>query len=74
MMDAFLILDEDAYVPYVNDFYDAHVTGQGKVNGVGASDNYCRANELESIAPSRARFDLSRNGSIEPSESNNIAR
>lgn len=61
MMDAFLMLDEDEFFSYVNDFYNANITSQGKVNSTNATDNYYRENELDSIPPSRALFDLIRN-------------
>ena len=60
MMDAFLMMGEDKIVSYVNDFYDANITSLGKVNSLGASDNYYRENELDSIPPARALFDLIR--------------
>ena len=58
MMDAYLMLDEDAYSDDVNAFYDANITSFGTVDHTGAYDNYYRGNELESIPPTRALFDL----------------
>jgi unsaturated rhamnogalacturonyl hydrolase len=60
MMDAFLMLDEEGFASYANAFYGANITSQGKVNSSGASDNYYRENELDSIPPARALFDLLR--------------
>ncbi len=60
MMDAFLMLSNEAFEPYVNTFYRNNVTSQGKVNSSGAADNYYRENELDSIPPTRALFDLLR--------------
>lgn len=61
MMDAFLMLDSEQYFSYVNNFYNANITNQGKVDSTNASDNYYRENELDSIPPARALFDLLRN-------------
>ena len=58
MMDAFLMLDEGGFASYANAFYGANITTQGTVNSYGASDNYYRVNELDSIPPARALFDL----------------
>ena len=60
MMDAFLMADEEAFFDYVNSFYSANINGQGKVDSTDASDNFYRENELDSIPPSRALFDLLR--------------
>ncbi len=60
MMDAFLMLDEGGFASYANAFYGANITTQGTVNSYGASDNYYRVNELDSIPPARALFDLLR--------------
>ena len=60
MMDAFLMLDERGFASYANAFYGANITTQGTVNSYGASDNYYRENELDSIPPARALFDLLR--------------
>ena len=64
MMDAYLMLDEGYYAPYVNEFYNENITSSGKVDSTGASDNYYRENELDSIAPTRALFDLLRDESF----------
>ena len=63
MMDAFLMLNEEDFASYVNNFYGANITDQGKVDNTSASDNYYRANELDSIPPARALFDLLRDTS-----------
>lgn len=61
MMDAFLMLDEDGFTEYANRFYSANITSQGEINKSGARENYYRQNELDSIVPARALFDLLRN-------------
>ena len=63
MMDACLMLNEEDFASYVNNFYGANITNQGKVDNTLASDNYYRANELDSIPPARALFDLLRDTS-----------
>ncbi|MBQ6376723.1 MAG: glycoside hydrolase family 88 protein [Lachnospiraceae bacterium] len=72
MMDAFLMLDDAAYHDYVETYYNANIgTNKVYVNGadcgyvsnVGASKNYYYRNELDSIPPTRAMFDLIRSGS-----------
>ncbi len=60
MMDAFLMLDRESYLNYVNSYYEANINSAGKVDSTGASDNYYRENELDSIPPARALFDLIR--------------
>lgn len=64
MMDAFLMLDEEVYTGYVNAFYNANVASTGKVDSTGSSQNYYRENELDSIPPTRALFDLLRSESV----------
>ena len=68
MMDAFLMLDNEAFEPYVNTFYNSNVTNQGQVNRAGAADNYYRENELDSIPPTRALFDLLRSDLVGEAE------
>ena len=68
MMDAYLMLDD--YIPNdvrtypaVNSFYDANICYSGTsaaVDTTGNADNYYRENELDSIPPVRAMFDLLR--------------
>ena len=68
MMDAYLMLDD--YIPNdvrtypaVNSFYDANICLSGSsaaVDTTGNADNYYRENELDSIPPVRAMFDLLR--------------
>ena len=68
MMDAYLMLDdyipnEVRTYPAVNSFYDANITYSGTsaaVDTTGNADNYYRENELDSIPPVRAMFDLLR--------------
>ena len=60
MMDAFLMFDRDSYLNYVNNYYEANINSAGKVDSSGASDNYYRENELDSVPPARALFDLIR--------------
>ena len=60
MMDAFLMLDTAGNYGKVNEYYNANINSQGKVDSSGSSDNYYRENELDSIAPTRALFDLLR--------------
>ena len=64
MMDAFLMLDSANFESYVNTFYNKNVTSQGQVNSSGAADNYYRENELDSIPPTRALFDLLRSEAV----------
>mgnify|MGYP002625408504 CR=1 FL=1 len=69
MMDAYLMADDcltpddqRAY-PAVNSFYDANISYSNSVAAVdttGNTDNYYRENELDSIPPVRAIFDLLR--------------
>lgn len=68
MTDAYLMLDDctansvRAYAA-VNAFYDANITETdtgAAVDTTGNSDNYYRENELDSIPPVRALFDLLR--------------
>ena len=68
MMDAYLMLDYDEYFSNVNDFYNENVSSQGRVDTAGSSDNYYRENELDSIPPVRALFDLLRSGNISASQ------
>jgi|GEM_PF-2230019 len=68
MMDAFLMLSNEAFEPYVNTFYRNNVTSQGMVNSSGAADNYYRGNELDSIPPTRALFDLLRSDLVDEAE------
>lgn len=71
MMDAFLMMEErlgENYSSYVNRFYDANISTQlaqkgdkyGYVNDrkAGGADNHYRIEELDSIPPARALFDL----------------
>ncbi len=61
MMDAFLMLDAAHYKSNVNLFYDANVATDGKTvtySKNGEVFNYYRENELDSIPPTRALFDL----------------
>lgn len=74
MMDAFLMLDSENCESYVNTFYKNNVTSQGRVNSSGAADNYYRENELDSIPPTRALFDLLRSNSVSDAEKNNYKR
>lgn len=74
MMDAFLMLDSESFESYVNTFYKNNVTSQGKVNSSGAADNYYRENELDSIPPTRALFDLLRSNSVSDAEKHNYKR
>ncbi len=60
MMDAFLTIDKEAYLPCVNDYYNENITSSGKVDSTDASENYYREKELDSIPPARALFDLIR--------------
>ena len=70
MMDAFLMLDP-SYFSNVDAFYNANIStstakqgdAYGYVNDWQTSDNYYRYNELDSIPPTRALFDLIRGGS-----------
>lgn len=74
IMDAFLMLDSEKFESYVNTFYNNNVTSQGQVNSSGAADNYYRGNELDSIPPTRALFDLLRSNSVSDAEKNNYKR
>ena len=69
MMDAFLMLDSESYQNYVETFYNANITQAGEVapNSYPESDskaNKYRTNELDSIPPTRALFDLIRDESV----------
>ena len=61
MMDAFLMLDFDTYFEDVNNFYQYNITESGQVDSTDALENYYREDELDSIPPARALFDLLRN-------------
>ena len=74
MMDAFLMLDSETFESYVNTFYNNNVTSQGIVDSSGAADNYYRPNELDSIPPTRALFDLLRSDLVSDAEKNNYKR
>ena len=63
MMDAFLMMDDSAYLTKVNEFYDININDNGKVDNTNpTSSNYNKngylENELDSIPPARALFDL----------------
>ena len=63
MLDAFLMLDTDAYYQDVTDFYSSNLTADGTVNPQNRksnTDNGYKTNELDSIPPTRAVFDLLR--------------
>ncbi len=74
MMDAFLMLDSENFEFYVNTFYNNNVTNQGQVNRAGAADNYYRENELDSIPPTRALFDLLWSDLVSDTEKGNYKR
>ena len=74
MMDAFLMLDSESFESYVNTFYSMNVTQQGQVNSSGSYDNYYRENELDSIPPTRALFDLLRSDFVSDTEKGNYKR
>ena len=61
MMDAFLMLDFDTYFEDVNNFYQYNITESGQVDSTDALENSYREDELDSIPPARALFDLLRN-------------
>jgi len=80
MMDAFLMLDS-GYTGRVEQFYSANIGTRkitrkinnayrdcGYVDNTGASDNYYRPDELDSMPPVRALFDLIRSGSANSSK------
>ena len=69
MTDAYLMTDDcltpehARYYEAVNMFYNANIrseNGSAAVDNTGNSDNYYRENELDSIPPVRALFDLIR--------------
>jgi len=69
MMDAYLMMDDclqtenGDFYDAVNDFYDVNISYDDSVaslNTNGSKDNYYRENELDSIPPLRAMFDLLR--------------
>ena len=68
MTDAYLMMDDCMPIavrtyPAVNAFYDANIirTGSGAaVDTTGSTNNYYRENEVDSIPPVRAMFDLLR--------------
>ncbi|MDO4803255.1 MAG: glycoside hydrolase family 88 protein [Lachnospiraceae bacterium] len=74
MMDAFLMLNGGDFASYVDNFYDANITNQGKVDNTGASDNYYRENELDSIPPARALFDRLRDSTTPERYANKYRR
>lgn len=76
MMDAYLMLDSSKYTSYVDAFYNANIGTRevykpdkyniscGYVDNTSpATDNYYRPDELDSIPPTRALFDLIRSNS-----------
>ena len=68
MMDAFLMLDSATYKNYVETFYDANISSGGSVTQNRYGSNTYRANELDSIPPTRALFDLIRDESSQPAK------
>lgn len=69
MMDAFLMMDDSSddisYLTKVNEFYDININDSGKVDnqnprssGTVKNNNKYATNELDSIPPTRALFDL----------------
>jgi len=51
MMDAYMMLDCNTYLDYVDSFYAANISSSGRVDNSSASDNYYRTDELDSIPP-----------------------
>lgn len=56
------MMNDSAYLTKVNEFYDININNNGKVDNTNPSNNYNKngylENELDSIPPTRALFDL----------------
>lgn len=75
MMDAFLMIDSASFEQNVISFYDANIKNGQVDNSRLTSSNYNKnryaENELDSVPPARALFDLIKSGSVSDSQKSN---
>ena len=75
MMDAFLMMDDTSFRSKVIDFYDANIINgrvdKTKPTSTTYNKNTYAENELDSIPPARALFDLIKSSSVSDARKNN---